>query len=306
MSFALYMLTMLLALAAPSALPPPAANQPVPESDDQCELSLSPTDLTQLLDGSFADQAGVWAEYAPLKGDTPDTTAVMRLSIIQDAETKKAGFELWFDKLGEFAVRTRSSASGEIIQELKQGSRAFLVPPAEEKKRSKETCRIENLIKKELQSSVKEKKTPTHLKTLAGEFDCQEVSVQSFKGELKVFVSEAAPLLKIVKLVLWNGNAIELVAHGKNAYSAFTPDLAIIPMSKLTEMMETMQAEMKNPQGAPAATAPASADSNAAMSIPASDATPAQAATPDAQRPPAGTSDKEEKEASPSPAVAQP
>ena len=97
-----------------------------------------------------------------------------------------------------------------------------------------------------MQSSVRESKKPTRLKTLAGEFECQEVSVKSFRGDLKVFVSESAPLMKIVRLVLWNGSTLELVAHGKNAYSAFSKDLMILPMSKLTEMMGALQQGLEN------------------------------------------------------------
>lgn len=222
-------------------------------ADDACELSFNPGDLAQLLEGSFVENAGEWVEYAPLNKNGPDTTAVMRLSIIKDPETQKTGFELWFDKLGEFAVRSRIATDGTLIQELKQGSRAFLVPPAEEKKPNKASCRIENIIKKELQSSVRESKKPIRIriKTLAGEFDCREVSVKSFKGELKVFVSETAPLMKIVRFVLWNGNAIELVAHGKNAYSAFSKDLTILPMSKLTEMMEALQQNVEQAESKP-------------------------------------------------------
>lgn len=238
----------LIALATP-ANHSPAAGASQSSADDACELSLSAANLAQLLEGSFVENAGEWVEYAPLTKGVPDTTAVMRLSIIKDPETQKTGFELWFDKLGEFAVRSRTSADGELIQELKQGNRAFLVPPAEEKKPNKASCRIENILKRELQSSVRESKKPIRLKTLAGEFDCQEVSVKSFQGELKVYVSESAPLMKIVRFVLWNGNAIELVAHGKNAYSAFSKDLMIIPMSKLTEMMETFQQGMAKSEG---------------------------------------------------------
>ncbi len=240
-----YALIALLSLSAPLAAQPSAASQGKASSEDACELSLDSADLPQLLQGSFEGNAGEWVEYAPVVKGVPDTTSVMRLSIIQDPETQATGFELWFDKLGEFAVRSRVSPQGELIQELKQGNRAFLVPPAEEKKRTKSSCRIENIIKKELQSSVRESKKPVRLKTLAGEFDCQEISVKSFRGDLKVFVSEQAPLMKIVHLVLWNGSALEIVAHGKNAYSAFSKDLTILPMSKLTEMMGALQQGME-------------------------------------------------------------
>ncbi len=246
-----YALIALLSLAAPLATTSNAAPQDKPStnqvsSDDECEVSLDSADLPELLHGSFESNAGEWVEYAPLKNGVPDTSAVMRLSIIADPETKKTGFELWFDKLGEFAVRSRVSPEGELIQELKQGTRAFLVPPAEKKKRSKASCRLENILKKEMQSSVRESKKATRLKTLAGEFDCQEISVKSFRGDLKVFVSESAPLMKIVRLILWNGSTLEIVAHGKNAYSAFSKDLMILPMSKLTEMMGALQQGLEN------------------------------------------------------------
>ena len=133
-----YALIALLSLAAPLATTSPAAPQDKASTnkvsnDDECEVSLDSANLPELLQGSFESNAGEWVEYAPLKNGVPDTSAIMRLSIIADPETKKTGFELWFDKLGEFAVRSRVSPEGELIQELKQGTRAFLVPPAEKK-----------------------------------------------------------------------------------------------------------------------------------------------------------------------------
>ncbi|MDR0965702.1 MAG: hypothetical protein LBM75_04245 [Myxococcales bacterium] len=268
---ALYALMSVLLLATPSA-PAKASEASVnTASDDDCEVSLKPIDLGQLMNGAFADKAGQWAEYASVKDGKPDTTSTIRFSIIQDPETQKAGIELWFDKLGDMAVRSKFSANGEIIQELKQGDRAFLVPASEEKeeKKSKEVCQIEKIIKKEFQTAVEENKKPIHLKTLAGEFDCHEVKLKSPLGEITIYVSDKAPLLQIIRLVM-KQNTLELVAHGDKAYSAFSPDLMTIPLSKLTEVMEQFQADaQKKPDQSipPAETMPANVPAPVAPAI---------------------------------------
>lgn len=267
---ALYTLMSVFLLAVLSTPAPAKALDVSPNqvvSDDDCEISLNPVDLAQLMSGAFADKASQWAEYAPVKDGKPDTTSTIRFSIIRDPETQKVGFELWFDKLGEMAVRSKFLENGEVVQELKQGSRAFLMSPSEEKekKKSKEVCQLENILKKELNTSVQENKKPIHLKTLAGEFDCREVTLKSPLGEIKVYVSDKAPLLQIVRLIL-NENTLELVAHGDKAYSAFSPDLSIIPMSKLTEVMEKFQGEIQGNQNISTTPATALGDSSSPSS----------------------------------------
>ena len=208
----------------------------------------------------LGDQLGSWVEFAPTVDGKIDSSKLVRFSFLQGKTPDSLVMEFWMDRLGEAAMRVEQTDDGKVVNLVKFGKLVLLSPEQkkgeegekDEKSSERErliaqaSCELQRILSEKMQKSVAASQKKVKVETVAGTFQCTvgKLNVPGGK-EIAIYASDEAPVRKVVKFVLPDGNALELVAAGKGAYSSFPVGVEPIALEGVLDFLKDFSAEMK-------------------------------------------------------------
>lgn len=185
-----------------------------------------------------------WIEYAYVSKGKIESDTVVRISVFNKADFFSV--EIWFDKFGLSAVRLKEE-NGVATSEMKLDNKLINISGQKtQKKYIAEVCQIRKKIEDALRRAVTLADEAIMVKTMAGNFMCRQVQLNSENGSVaSLFVSEEIPLTYIARAELLNGDRFEAIAIGKNPYTVFSVDLNSMSLDSMLDVMKQMNFDSK-------------------------------------------------------------
>lgn len=185
-----------------------------------------------------------WIEYAYVSNGKIESDTVVRISVFNKADFFSV--EIWFDKFGLSAVRLKEE-NGVATAEMKLDNKLINISGQKtQKKYLNEVCQIRKKIEEALRRAVTLADEAIMVKTMAGNFMCRQVQLNSGNASVaSLFVSEEIPLTYIARAEFLNGDRFETVAIGKNPYTVFSADLNNMSLDSMLDVMDQMNFDSK-------------------------------------------------------------